>query len=119
MTVEATSGGGMVGWWRPASRRSETIKINPEANDPEDAEMLEDLVLTAVNEALRKSQELQAEQMSQITGGSSSGVVLGMANYYAGPLANLIGELHKLPGVGPQVGPTTGFLPAAAPGGRG
>lgn len=69
MTVEASSGGGMVRVVATGKQEIREIKINPEAIDPEDAEMLEDLVLTAVNEALRKSQEMQAEQMSRITGG--------------------------------------------------
>jgi DNA-binding YbaB/EbfC family protein len=69
MTVEASSGGGVVKVVCSGKQEVKSIKINPEAIDLEDLEMLEDLVLTAVNEALRKSQELQAEQMSQITGG--------------------------------------------------
>mgnify|MGYP005847559675 CR=1 FL=1 len=69
MTVEASSGGGVVKVVCSGKQEVKSIKINPEAIDLEDIEMLEDLVLTAVNEALRKSQELQAEQMSQITGG--------------------------------------------------
>ena len=69
MTVEATSGGGMVKVVATGKQEIKIIKINPEAIDPDDVEMLEDLVLSAVNEALRKSQELQSEQMSQITGG--------------------------------------------------
>lgn len=69
MTVEASSGGGVVKVVCSGKQELKSIKIDPEAVDPEDIEMLEDLVLTAVNEALRKSQELQAEQMSQITGG--------------------------------------------------
>ncbi|NPV93116.1 MAG: YbaB/EbfC family nucleoid-associated protein [Firmicutes bacterium] len=69
MTVEATSGGGVVKVVATGKQEIKLIKINPEAIDPEDVEMLEDLVLSAVNEALRKSQELQSEQMSQITGG--------------------------------------------------
>jgi len=69
MTVEATSGGGMV--YVKVNGRQELleIKIKPEAVDPEDVEMLEDMILTAVNEGLRKSTELASEAMSKVTGG--------------------------------------------------
>lgn len=69
MTVEATSGGGMVKVVANGKQEIKEIKISREVIDPEDPEMLEDLVLSAVNEALRRSQELQAEQMSRLTGG--------------------------------------------------
>jgi len=69
MTVEATSGGGMVKVVANGKQEIKEIKINREVIDPEDPEMLEDLVLSAVNEALRRSQELQAEQMGRLTGG--------------------------------------------------
>ena len=45
------------------------IKIEPDAVDPDDVEMLEDLVVAAVNEALRKAQDLVAQEMQKITGG--------------------------------------------------
>ncbi len=68
METSASAGGGMV--TVIANGRSEIleIKINPEAVDPEDVEMLEDLVLAATNEALRKSAEMAAEHMAKITG---------------------------------------------------
>lgn len=68
-TVEATSGGGVVSVVVNGHQEVQSVKIDPSAVDPEDVEMLEDLVLAAVNEALRKSQELAAEKMSKITGG--------------------------------------------------
>lgn len=46
-----------------------SISIKPEAVDPDDVEMLEDLILAAVNEALRKAEQMVAEEMSKITGG--------------------------------------------------
>ncbi|MEL7563992.1 MAG: YbaB/EbfC family nucleoid-associated protein [Dehalobacterium sp.] len=67
--VEASSGGGMVTVVANGKQDVISIKINPEAVDPEDVEMLEDLVLAAVKEALRKSQEMVAEEMNKITGG--------------------------------------------------
>ncbi|WP_227763667.1 YbaB/EbfC family nucleoid-associated protein [Zhaonella formicivorans] len=68
-TVEASSGGGVVQVTANGKQEIMAIKIKPEAVDPEDVEMLEDLITAAVNEALRKSQEMVAEEMSKITGG--------------------------------------------------
>lgn len=67
--VEASSGGGIVTVVASGKQEVISIKIKPEAVDPEDVEMLEDLVLAAVKEALRKSQEMVAEEMNKITGG--------------------------------------------------
>ncbi len=69
MTVEAASGGGAVRVVVTGKQEIKEIKISPEVIDPEDAEMLEDLVLAAVNEGLRKSAELQSEEMGKVTGG--------------------------------------------------
>jgi len=69
MTVEASSGGGMVRVVADGKGEIREIRINPEAVDPEDIGMLEDLVLAAVNEAFRRSQEKQTEEMNKITGG--------------------------------------------------
>jgi DNA-binding YbaB/EbfC family protein len=68
-TVEATAGGGAVTVIITGQQQVKSIKIAPEAINPDDVEMLEDLVLAAVNEALTKSQELAAERMSKVTGG--------------------------------------------------
>lgn len=67
--VEATSGGGMVKVVVTGAQEIKSIEIQPEAVDPEDVEMLQDLVLAAVSEALRKSKEMAAEQMARVTGG--------------------------------------------------
>lgn len=67
--VEATVGGGMVTVTATAQKEIKAVKINPECVDPDDVEMLEDLVLSAVNEALKKADEVSAQQMSKITGG--------------------------------------------------
>jgi hypothetical protein len=69
MTVEATSGGGVVRVVANGKQEIKEIKISPEAITPDDPEMLEDLVMAAVNEALRKSVELQSEELSKVTGG--------------------------------------------------
>ncbi|HID15407.1 MAG TPA: YbaB/EbfC family nucleoid-associated protein [Candidatus Atribacteria bacterium] len=69
MEVEATSGGGMVKVVANGKQEVLDIKIDKEVINPEDKGMLEDLVLAAVNEALRKSRELASEEMSKVTGG--------------------------------------------------
>ena len=67
--VEASAGGGMVTVKVTGGLEVREIRIDPEAIDPEDADMLQDLVLAAVNEALRSAQELAASKMGDVTGG--------------------------------------------------
>jgi len=67
--VEATSGGGMVKVVADGQQNVLEVKIDPQAVDPEDVEMLEDLVLAAVSEALRRSRELAEERMGAFTKG--------------------------------------------------
>lgn len=69
MTVEATVGGGAVKVTATGKREITSIEIKPEVVDPDDVEMLQDLVLSAVNEALRKAEELSNNEMSKVTGG--------------------------------------------------
>jgi DNA-binding YbaB/EbfC family protein len=66
-TVEASSGGGAVTVMMTGQQQLKSVKILPEA--AEDTEMLEDLVLTAMNEALKKSKELAASSLGALTGG--------------------------------------------------
>ena len=68
-TVEATAGGGMVPVVANGKQEILSIRIDPEVVNSNDVEMLQDLVLAAVNEAQRRAQELMAEQMKGITGG--------------------------------------------------
>ena len=68
-TVEASSGGGAVTVVVSGQQQLRSIKISPEAVDPDDIEMLEDLILTAVNEGMEKAKELAASEMGAITGG--------------------------------------------------
>jgi len=68
-TVEAFSGGGMVTAVANGAQEIVAIKIRPEAVDVNDLEMLEDLVVAAVNMALEKSKELNEEELSKLTGG--------------------------------------------------
>lgn len=68
-SIDATSGGGMVTVTCTGKQDILSIKIDPSAVDPNDVDMLQDLVLTAVNEAIRKSKEMVEKEMSAITGG--------------------------------------------------
>ena len=67
--VEATAGGGMVKIIANGKHDILSITIDPEVVNKDDVEMLQDLIVAAVNQAHQKVQELQAEQMSNITGG--------------------------------------------------
>ena len=67
--VEASAGGGMVTVKASGELEIKDLTIDPEAVDPEDVEMLQDMVLAATNEALRSAQELAANKMQQATGG--------------------------------------------------
>jgi DNA-binding YbaB/EbfC family protein len=67
--TEATAGGGVVSVIASGNGSINSITIDPSVVDPEDVEMLQDLVLTAVNQALREAQELAAMRLSTITGG--------------------------------------------------
>ena len=68
-TVETTSGGGMVTVVASGKQQVVSIQIEKEVVDPDDVEMLEDLILAAVNDALLKSQEMVTQEMSKLTGG--------------------------------------------------
>jgi DNA-binding YbaB/EbfC family protein len=69
--VETTAGGGMVKVVANGKQQIVSILIEKEVVDPEDVEMLQDLIRAAVNEALTKSQEMVAAEMSKLTGGLS------------------------------------------------
>jgi DNA-binding YbaB/EbfC family protein len=68
-TVETTSGGGMVKVVANGRQQIVSIQIEEEIIDPDDVEMLQDLILAAINDALAKSQEMVSEEMSKLTGG--------------------------------------------------
>lgn len=68
-TIEATAGGGMVTVVANGKQEIVSIRIEKEVVDPEDVEMLQDLVLAAVNEALTRSQNMVSEEMNKLTGG--------------------------------------------------
>ena len=68
-TVESSAGGGVVKVVANGKQEVVSIEIKPEAVDPEDVEMLQDLILTAVNGALNQSREMVAGEMGKLTGG--------------------------------------------------
>ena len=68
-TVEGTAGGGAVTVTATGHRKITRIVIKPEAVDPDDVEMLQDLVLTAVNDALTKAEQLAEQDMGKLTAG--------------------------------------------------
>ncbi len=68
-TVEAAAGGGMVKVVANGKQEILSIVMEPEAVDPDDIEMLQDLVLAAINQALRESQAMMTDEMSKLTGG--------------------------------------------------
>ena len=69
MTFEATAGGGMVKVVANGDMTVDSIVIDPEAVDPEDVEMLQDMVAAAVNEALRGVSEISSQRLNAATGG--------------------------------------------------
>nr|BAL58008.1 hypothetical conserved protein [uncultured Chloroflexota bacterium] len=68
-TVEASAGGGMVKVVMTGHQKLQSITIDPQVVDPDDVEMLQDLIIAAVNEAVEASQKMAAEELEGITGG--------------------------------------------------
>ena len=74
--VSASAGGGAVTVTASGKKQVVSIKISPEAVDPDDVETLEDMILAATNEALRQADEIMAQEMGKITGGMGMGMGL-------------------------------------------
>ncbi len=70
-TIEASSGGGMVNVVMNGRQQVISIRIDPEVVNRDDIDMLQDLIMAAVNEAIKKTQEMVTEEMKKITGGFS------------------------------------------------
>lgn len=68
-SIEASAGGGMVKVVANGAQKIESIILEKEVVDPEDIEMLQDLIMAAVNDALNKSQEMVSSEMGKLTGG--------------------------------------------------
>jgi DNA-binding YbaB/EbfC family protein len=77
-TVEGSAGGGMVKVTVSGTGDVQAVRIDPEVVDPEDVEMLEDLVLAAVNEGLRQANELANQRIGGVTGGLDLGGLGGL-----------------------------------------
>src|SRR3954469_2064234 len=109
-TVEASAGGGMVKVVVSGDLEVKSITIAPDAIDPDDPELLQDMVLAAVNEGLRSAQEVAANKMGGLTGGLDLGG-LGLPGFllFAPPIQRLVTELGKLPGVGARTAQRLAF----------
>jgi len=68
-TVEGTAGGGAIKILMTGHQKVQSVKIDPEVVDPEDVEMLQDLMVAAINEAVSKSHELASKRLGALTGG--------------------------------------------------
>ena len=71
--VEASAGGGMVQVVATGKKEIKSIVIDPQVVDPDDVDMLQDLVIAAVNEAMRKAEEMVQGEMAKVTGGLNLG----------------------------------------------
>jgi DNA-binding YbaB/EbfC family protein len=80
-TVEASAGGGMVTVTVSGDLELKAIAIDPEAVDPEDVELLQDMVLAAVNEGMRAAQEMASKRLGGITGGMGGPGGLGLPGF--------------------------------------
>lgn len=80
-TVEGTAGGGMVTVVANGHQDVVSITIEPDAVDPDDVDMLQDLVLAAINEALRAARELAGDEMTKVTGGLDIPGLPGMPGF--------------------------------------
>ena len=81
-TVEATAGGGMVTVVANGAGQIVSIKIEKDVVNPDDVEMLQDLILAAANEALRRAQEMVNEDMSKLTGGLQIPGLGGLGKFF-------------------------------------
>jgi DNA-binding YbaB/EbfC family protein len=100
--VEASAGGGMVKVVMTGDLRIDSLSIQPDAVDPEDVEMLQDLVVAAVNEAIRSGQELQERKLGGASGGPEGFDPMSALDALGG--LGLGGGGGGLPGGGPPGG---------------
>ena len=99
--VEASAGGGMVKVTMTGDLRLESIAIDPDAVDPDDVEMLQDMVVAAVNEAVRSAQELQESKLGGLTEGFDPMSALDMLGGMGSHPPGLGGGAGGLPGGAP------------------
>ncbi len=114
-TVQASAGGGMVTVTISGDLQVREVRIDPAAVDPEDVEMLGDMVLAAVNEALRAAQELverqhgRSDRRPRPRRAGRPGHAGAVSTYQAPPVQRLVTELSKLPGVGDRTAQRLAF----------
>ena len=97
----ATAGGGAVEVTVTGKREVTKVKLAEEVVDPDDIEMLEDLIVAATNEALRQVEEESGAAMSKLTGGLGGGMPgMFLMDYYSHQISRLIEEFSRLPGIG-------------------
>src|SRR5207244_798011 len=106
-TVTGTAGGGMVEVIANGHQKVLSVTVKPEVVDPADVEMLQDLVLAAVNDAMEKARELATKEMGAVTAGMGlppglMGEGRGRLAEVPAPLTRVMGELGRLPGIGPK-----------------
>ena len=105
--VEASAGGGMVKVVATGDLRVESIHLEPDAVDPEDVEMLQDLVLAAVNQALSQAEEIAAKKLEGVSGGGGFDPASALESLGLGGGMGGLGGLGGAPG--------GGGLPGGAP----
>lgn len=109
---EVSVGGGAVTVKVNGKKEVLDVTMKPEVVDPDDIEMLQDLVISAVNEALRKVDDAQSSQMSKMTGGMNIPGLFQQViimQYYTEPISRLIEEFSKLPGIGKKTAQRLAF----------
>ncbi|MDX6686890.1 MAG: nucleoid-associated protein EbfC [Baekduia sp.] len=101
--VEASAGGGMVKVVVTGDLKLEALTIDPDAVDPEDVEMLQDLVLAATNEALRQAVDLQEKAMQEASGGGGFDPMQALEGLGLGDALGGLGGGGGAPGGAPQL----------------
>ena len=117
-TVDGSAGGGVVSATVTGKQELVSVTIDPSAVDPDDVEMLQDLVVAAVNDALRASRELAEQKMAAVTGGLRLPGHVGAAAVVTPviePVARLIEAFARLPGIGPKTAQRLTFHLLRAP----
>src|SRR3989442_14405631 len=110
-TVTGTAGGGMVEVIANGHQKVLSVTLKPEVVDPADLEMLQDLVLAAVNDAMDRARELASKEMGAVTAGIGlpPGLLGEGVAAVPGALTRVMEEVGRLPGSGPETGQSPSF----------
>jgi recombination protein RecR len=114
-TVEATAGGGVVKAVATGQQKLVSVEIDQSAVDPEDVEMLQDLIVVAVNDALGKAQELAAQALGAHGRDEDSGALLTVMHGTIRPVSRLVEAFARLPGIGPKTAQRLTYFLLRAP----